>query len=290
VSAGTTSLASRSSLGIARGGSALVTGASSGIGAAFAQALATRGVSLLLTSLPSERGRLDSMADELSTTHGIRCLVVAADLSRSDGPEQVRTGADELDFQPDLIVNSAGFGAGGRFADAQLDEQLRMIQVNVAALVHLTGLFLPLMVARGGGAVINVASTAAFQPLPYFSVYAASKAFVLLFGEALWAESRRSGVAVVSVCTGPVNTPFHGEGKRTGDGPVKAFLVKRYMTPERVVESALSAVEQDRPTVVLRMPVVGLLIYPLALIRSVIPIRARLLLSERWFRWYFEQR
>jgi short-subunit dehydrogenase len=290
MSGGVTSRASRSSRGIARGGSALVTGASSGIGAAFAQGLAARGVSLLLTSLPSERERLDLMADELSATHGIRCLVVAADLSRSDGPEQLRAAADEFDFQPDLIVNSAGLGVGGRFADAQIDEQLRMIHVNVAALVHLTGLFLPLMAARGGGAVINVASTAAFQPLPYFSVYAASKAFVLSFGEALWAESRRSGVAVVSVCTGPVNTPFHGDGKRIEDGPVKAFLVKRYMSPERVVESALSAVEHDRPMVVLRMPVVGLLFYPVALIRSVIPIRVRLLLSERWLRWYFEQR
>jgi short-subunit dehydrogenase len=290
MSRGTASLASRPTLGITRGGSALVTGASSGIGAAFAQALAARGVSLLLTSLPSECERLDSMSEELSATHGIRCLVVAADLSRPEGPEELRAAADELDFQPDLIVNSAGLGAGGRFVDGRLDEQLRMIHVNVAAVVHLTGVFLPPMVARGGGAVINVASTAAFQPLPYFSVYAASKAFVLSFGEALWAESRRSGVAVVSVCTGPVNTPFHGDGKRTEDGPVKAFLTRRYMTPERVVESALSAIEQDRPTVVLRMPVVGLLFYPVALIRSVIPTRARLRLSERLNRWYFEPR
>jgi hypothetical protein len=279
-----------SSRGIARGGSALVTGASSGIGEAFARALAARGVSLLLTGIPSDQDRLDSIAGELSGRHGIRCLAVPMDLSRADGAEQLRAAADEREFEPDLLVNSAGLGAAGRFVDAKLDEQLRMIDVNVAAVVSMTGLYLPRMVERRHGAVINIVSTAAFQPLPYFSVYAASKAFVLHFGEAVWAESRRAGVSVVSVCTGPVDTPFHGDGSAPREGPVKRFLRNRYMSTERVVESALSAVERDRPTVVLRMPGVGLLAYPVALLRAVVPIRARLLVSERLSRWLFEDR
>jgi short-subunit dehydrogenase len=279
------------SRGIARGGSALVTGASSGIGEAFARALAARAVSLLLTGLPSDTERLESIGEDLSRTHGIRCLTVPMDLSRPDGPEQLRAAADESEFEPDLIVNSAGFGVAGRFADAQMDEQLRMISVNVAAVVDLTGLYLPRMMARRSGAVINVISTAAFQPVPYFSVYAATKAFILSFGESLWAESRRAGVSIVNVCSGPVDTPFHGDGSApASQGPVRRFLRRRYLTPERVVESALTAVDRDRPIVVLRIPVVGMLSYPLALVRAIVPIRSRLLLSERLNRWLFEQR
>lgn len=272
------------------GTSALVTGASSGIGEAFARTLAGRGLSLLLTAVPGDQERLEVIATELSGRHGIRCLAVPMDLSRDDGPEQLRARADELEFDPDLIVNSAGVGAAGRFAEAKLDEQLRMIQVNVAAVVSITGLYLPRMVARKRGAVINVVSTAAFQPLPYFSVYAASKAFALSFGESLWAESRRAGVSVVSVCPGPVNTPFHGAGPERPEGPLKRFMRERYLSTDRVVESALAAVERDQPTVVLRMPVLGLLAYPVALIRALVPVRARMLLSERLNRWYFEER
>ena len=281
----------RSSLGIARGGTALVTGASSGIGEAFARSLAARGVDLVVTGLPQEQRRLTSIACELEDLHGVRCLAVPADLADSTGADSLRGVADEHAFEPDLLVNSAGIGASGPFFEAPLEQQLRMIHVNVEGMVRLTGLYLPRMVARGAGAVINVASTAAFQPLPYFTVYAASKAFVLSFGEGLWAESRRSGVRVVNVCSGPVATPFHGDGQGdTTDGPVRDFLRRRYMTTQRVVDTALTAVERDRPVVVLRMPVVGLLYYPTALLRGVLPLRVRLLLSERLNRWYFEQR
>jgi short-subunit dehydrogenase len=275
---------------LGQGGSALITGASSGIGAAFASALAGRGFALLLTSVPGEQERLEALATELSGTHGIRCLAVPMDLSRAEGPEQLRAAADELQFEPDLIVNSAGLGTAGPFADAKLEDQLRMIHVNVAAVVSITGLYLPRMVARRRGAVINIVSTAAFQPVPYFSVYAASKAFVLSFGESLWAESRRAGVSVVSVCPGPVDTPFHGGGPEKSEGPVKRLLRQRYLSTERVVESALTAVERDQPTVVLRVPVLGLLAHPLALLRVVVPIRARMLILERLARWYFGER
>jgi short-subunit dehydrogenase len=280
----------RSSLGIARGGTALVTGASSGIGEAFSRSLAARGVDLVMTGLPQDEQRLTSIAAELEKLHGVRCLAVPADLTDAAAADGLRVVADEHAFEPDLLVNSAGIGTSGPFFEAQLEQQLRMIHVNVEGLVRLTGLYLPRMVARGAGAVINVASTAAFQPLPYFTVYAASKAFVLSFGEGLWAESRRSGVRVVNVCSGPVATPFHGDGQGdTTGGPVRDFLRRRYMTAERVVDTAVTAVERDRPMVVLRMPVVGRIYYPIALLRGVLPLRVRLLVSERLNRWYFER-
>lgn len=267
--------------GLERGGAALITGASSGIGESFARTLAARGVELLLTALPSEEDRLAAIARELGATHGIRCLSVTVDLADELGADRLRAEADALAFEPDLIINSAGIGASGRFAELSLHQQLEMIRVNVGGLVHLTGLYLPRMVARGAGAVINVASTAAFQPLPYFSVYAASKAFVLSLSQALWAESRRDGVRVVSVCSGPVETAFHGDDHAQAGGGTQQFLRRRYMTSQRVVDSALAAVERGRPVVVLRMPVVGLLYYPVAALRSFLPLRLRLLLSER---------
>jgi short-subunit dehydrogenase len=278
----------RGSLGVDRGDAALITGASSGIGEAFARVLAARGVSLLLTALPREEERLTAIAQELGRVHAIRCLTFAVDLAAPDGPERLGAAARELQFEPDLIVNSAGVGSSGRFAELPLEDQLRMIRLNVAALVEVTHRFLPGMIARGSGAVVNIASTAAFQPLPYFSVYAASKAFVLSLGEALWAELRRDGIRVVSVCTGPVETPFHGDD--AGDGAAREFLRRRYMSPERVVQAALAAVARDRPTVVMRMPVVGLLYYPVALLRGLVPLRRRLSISARLNRWIYEQR
>jgi len=282
---------SRSSLGIDRGGAALITGASSGVGEAFARTLAARGVALLLTALPAEQERLASIADELARQHGIRCLFVPVDLADPDGPERLRAAADELQFEPDLVVNSAGIGASGRFADLPLDRQLRMIRVNAEGVAHITGIYLPRMIARQAGAVINIASTAAFQPLPYFSVYAASKAFVLSLGEALWAECRGDGVRVISVCSGPVETPFHaGAGAGASDGAPRSFLRRRYMTPQRVVDTALAAVARDRPTVVLRMPVVGLLYYPVAALRAFVPLHVRLRLSARLGRFLYRPR
>jgi uncharacterized protein len=278
------------SLGIHRGGAALVTGASSGIGEAFARALAGRGVDVLLTALPREHERLEAIAHHLGDRHGVRCVTVATDLAERDGPAELQAAADECGFEPDLVVNSAGLGEAGRFSSAPLDDQMRMLHVNVEALVRLTGLYLPRMVERGAGSVVNVASTAAFQPMPYFSVYAASKAFVLSFGEALWAEHREAGVRVVTVCSGPVETAFHGrDGESSERGGVKGFLRRRYMTAERVAESGLQAVEGDQPLVVIRMPGVGLLYHPVAMLRGLVPVRARLKASERMHRWYFEE-
>ncbi|HSD80674.1 MAG TPA: SDR family NAD(P)-dependent oxidoreductase, partial [Solirubrobacteraceae bacterium] len=149
----------------------------------------------------------------------------------------------------------------------------------------LTRHFLPRMAARGHGAVINVASTAAFEPQPYFAVYAASKAFALRFGEALWAEQRGSGVRVVTVCTGPVAE----RGRVRHEGPVREFLKRRYLTAEEVVERALDAVEQDRPVVVLRVPVLGWAYHVRAVVGRLLPRRARLRVAGRLNGWYFER-
>jgi short-subunit dehydrogenase len=277
-----------SGIGLERGERAVVTGASSGIGEVFARALAARGVDLLLTALPQEVERLDAIARELSDRHGVRCTTVGADLSERDGPAAVHAAAEAHGFVPDLLVNNAGVGSAGPFASAPLDGEVRMVHVNVEAVVRLTGLFLPAMVERRSGAVLNVASTAAFQPLPYFAVYAASKAFVLSFSQALWAEARTSGVLVSAVCSGPVETAFHaGAPQQTG---AKGFLKRRYMTPERVVETAIATLQRGRPTAVMRMPVVGLLYYPVSAVRSFIPLERRLRLSARLNRWVYDAR
>jgi short-subunit dehydrogenase len=269
---------------------ALVTGASSGIGEAFARTLALEGVDVLLTSVPEEEGRLRAIAAELSG-HGARAEVIPMDLAERDGPRRLQAGADELGFEPDMLVNSAGIGVSGRFAELPLDEQLRMIHVNVEALVALTGLYLPRMAARSHGAIVQVGSTAALQPMPYFGVYAASKAFVQSFGEAMWAEHRHAGVRVLTVCSGPVATPFHDRGGN-GQPPrgIGRFLKRRYLTADMVVSSALRALERDRPTVVRRLPGVRFAYYPAAAAASVVPRRHRLIASEYLTRWLLLER
>jgi uncharacterized protein len=268
-------------LGIARGGSALITGASAGIGEGFARALAGRGVDLLLTALPQETERLAALANELADQHGVRCLTAAVDLAEREGPARLRAAAERLGFEPDLLVNNAGVGSVGAFATAPLDSSLQIVHVNVEAVVGLSRLFAQPMVDRGSGAVLNIASTAAFQPQPYFAVYAASKAFVLSLGLALWAECRAAGVRVMTVCVGPVETRSRTQARAAAATRARRFLRRRFMTPERVAETALVGLANDRPVVILRMRGVGLLYTVLSLIRSALPLRGRLRLSER---------
>jgi short-subunit dehydrogenase len=270
----------------APGQAALVTGASSGIGAAFARRLAGSGVDLLVTARPEDEEQLVRVAGELTERHGVRCHAVAVDLALPGGPEALHAAAQERGFTPDLLVNNAGLGTAGPFASAALEAQLRMLHVNVDAVVRLTRLFIGAMAERDRGAVVNVASTAAFQPQPYFAVYAASKAFLLRFGEALWAEQRRSGVRVVTVCAGAIAAT--GGGPRR-EGPVREFLKRRYLTVDDVVEGAFAGLEHDRPVVVLRMPVLGRAYHARTLLGGLLTGRARLRAAERLNRWYFER-
>jgi short-subunit dehydrogenase len=267
---------------------ALVTGASSGLGEAFARELAAGGADVLLTALPQESERLEQIAAELAERHGVRTEVAPMDLSAPGGPDALVESADRVGFDPSVLVNSAGFGMAGRFTELPLDRQLAMIRVNVLALVTLTGAYLPRMVARGDGIVVNVASTAGLSPLPYFTTYSASKAFVLAFSEALWAEARAADVRVVTVCSGPVSTPFHERAGDPGDATgVKQQIRRRYLTPEAVVAKAFQAVESDRPRTVLRLPGGRVLNAATASVAVFLPRRWEMLASERLSRWMF---
>lgn len=189
-----------------RGSVALVTGASSGIGEEIARQLAAHGANLVLTARSEDK--LTRLSEELSARHGVDAHVVAADLSAADGVERLCRGVDELDVQIDHLVNNAGFGAVGAFSRSDRTRQREMIRLNCEALVALTHCFLPSMLERARGGVLNVASTAAYQPLPYMAVYAATKAFVWSFSAALAEELRDTGVRVSALCPGPVPTGF----------------------------------------------------------------------------------
>ena len=185
---------------------ALITGASAGIGMALARELAAGGTNLVLTA--RRRDRLEGLAGELSAKHGIRALVCVADLGQPLGPQQIFSFTEENKIAIDLLVNNAGFGAYGEFHKLPLERLIEMTQVNVTAVVHMTHLYLPEMIARGAGDILIVASTAAYQAVPYISTYAATKAFDLLFAEGLAEEVRRYGVHVCALCPGSTETEF----------------------------------------------------------------------------------
>jgi short-subunit dehydrogenase len=176
----------------------LITGASGGIGEEFARRLAGRGDDLLLVARSGEK--LLALCDELGRAHGVRCQHVALDLTQGGARRRLFAEARSRGLEVATLVNNAGFGSMGDFASLDPARELNMIELNVAALVELTHLFLAPMRERGGGAIINVASTAAFQPVPYMATYAATKAFVLSFSEALWEENRARGIKVLALC------------------------------------------------------------------------------------------
>jgi hypothetical protein len=221
---------------------ALITGASAGIGTALARELAAGGTHLVLTA--RRRDRLVGLASELSAKHNIRTLVCVADLAQSLGPEQIFSFTEEKGITIDLLVNNAGFGAYGEFYKVPLDRLVEMTQVNVTAVVHVTRLFLPGMVARGSGDILIVASTAAFQAVPYISEYAATKAFDLHFAEGLAEEVRQYGIRVCALCPGSTETEFFqvaGQRNHTRRAPE---------TAEKVARVGLSALAAGKSSVV----------------------------------------
>ena len=185
---------------------ALVTGASGGIGEELARLFASDGHSLVLVA--RGRDKLERLADELKEKHGVSARVVASDLARPESPREIFEELEGAGVGVDALVNNAGFGSYGLFAETDLGRELEMLRVNVVALTHLTKLFLPAMLARRRGYVMNVASTAAFQPGPLMAVYYASKAYVLSFSEALSNECGGTGVRVSALCPGPTETGF----------------------------------------------------------------------------------
>ena len=185
---------------------ALVTGGSGGIGLELAKVLARSGYDIVLVA--RKRDTLEAAAGQLEGKFKITAHVFAADLRRQEAPQAIFDFLRNENIPIEILVNNAGFGLGGEFSETDLDRELEMIQVNIAALTQLTKLFLPAMIKRKSGKILNVASTAAFQPGPLMSVYYASKAYVLSFSEALAEELRDSGVTVTALCPGPTKTEF----------------------------------------------------------------------------------
>lgn len=194
-----------------KGSTALITGASGGLGEAFAEQLAGKGSNLVLVGRSEDK--LQALARRLERQSGITATVLTADLASSDEVEQLISNLKTRNIDVDLLINNAGFGVFQRFLETPLDRQIEEIDVNVRAVVLLTHALAPAMVARKKGGVINLSSSAGFQPVPGANVYAASKSFVLLFSEALAQELVATGVRVLAVCPGPVATGFFADKK-----------------------------------------------------------------------------
>jgi uncharacterized protein len=221
---------------------ALITGASGGIGEAFAVRLAANRIDLVLVARGTDK--LEHLRSTLLKVHpGLRIDIITADLSVPGSAAELAGQVSNNGRRIDILINNAGVGGHGLFADQEPRRNAAQIQLNCGSLVELTAQFLPPMVHARHGVVINVASTAAFQPIPTMAVYAATKAFVLSFTEALWQETRGSGVRVLALCPGPTETDFFA---RTGE----QFMTRGRQTPQQVVDTALSVIDKTAPTVV----------------------------------------
>jgi short-subunit dehydrogenase len=220
----------------------LITGASSGIGEAFARKLAARGRNLLLVARSEDK--LIALCNELGRLTSIRAQYIALDLQQPDAPLQLFEETKKRELEVEMLINNAGFGSMGEFAKLDLNRELEMIQLNVRAVVELAHRFLEPMRERKRGTIINVASTAGFQPVPYMATYAATKAFVLSFSEALWDENRAHGVHVMALCPGVTETNFF-EVAGIDRPPMRTVE-----TPEEVVETALRALNRKKSLVI----------------------------------------
>jgi uncharacterized protein len=225
---------------------ALITGASSGIGETFARELAASNTNLVLVA--RSQAKLEQLATELSSKYQIQTTVIPQDLTQPAAGQVIFETVQAQGLRIDTLINNAGFGDYGAFSDRPLSKLLAMVQLNVTAVVELTGLFLPLMQARKQGAIINVSSIAGFQPLPYMSVYAATKAFVLNFSEALWAENKDLGVRILAVCPGPTESEFYDRA----DFPDSATGLNgiTMTSSDKVVRESLKALTKAQSTVV----------------------------------------
>jgi short-subunit dehydrogenase len=220
----------------------LITGASSGIGEVFARKLAARGRNVLLVARSEEK--LITLCNELGRSNNIRAQYVALDLSKPESPARLYEEVEKRGLDIDMLINNAGFGSMGEFAKLDLARELNMIDLNIKSLVELTHRFLQPMIERKQGAIINVASTAAFQPVPFMATYAATKAFVLSFSEALWEENRSHGIKVMALCPGVTDTNFF-EAARGHKPPARVS-----QTPEDVVDTALRGLARGKSHVI----------------------------------------
>ena len=221
------------------GRTALITGASSGIGAEFARQLAARGANLVLVARSIDK--LDALAASLRAAHHVDVFTEKIDLSTSDASEQLHRRVTELGLSVDILVNNAGFSSLGPVAGLDPDDAGPIVNLNVRAVMENTVRFLPGMVSRGGGVIINIAGTGAFQPAPYMAARTASAAFVLSFTQAVSAENADTGVRAFALCPGPTDTPMtSGQDSPLG----------KMRTPEQVVSTALRALGSRKASVV----------------------------------------
>jgi len=221
---------------------ALITGASGGIGEAFARQLAALGKELVVVARRADR--LQALAAELTSRHRVQVHVIVADLAQPGAATTLFAETERRGLAVDLLINNAGFGKGGEFTAIPFEDQAEMVRLNVNTLMELTRLYLPAMRQRKRGGVINLASTAAFQPVPNMAVYGATKAFVLSFSEAVAHEVRADGVRVMALCPG-----FTATGFQAVSGVGEAWR-DRMPGPDEVVAAALRAFEKGRRTAV----------------------------------------
>lgn len=216
---------------------AVVTGASSGIGEAYAKELAARGCHVVLAA--RSKDKLEALAGEIKRKHRVQAYALPIDMSKAGAPRQLAESIAELTLTVDILINNAGFGTHGRFEDMDPEREQEEIMLNNAALVDLTHRFLPGMLGRRDGIVVNVASMAAFVPCAYSAVYGATKAFVLSFSEALWAETRGRGVRVLALCPGATDTGFF-DAVGSRDMAAGSTL----STPENVVRAGFRGIDR----------------------------------------------
>lgn len=223
---------------------ALITGASFGIGLELARIFASEGHNLVLVARTADK--LRQLASELEKAHNTRSLILATDLTDPGAAAYVLDQTTRAQIAVDILVNNAGFGQYGLFAESDLEECLRQIQLNVTTLTHLTRLYLPEMLERKSGGILNVASTAAFLPGPLMAVYFATKAYVLHFSEALSNELEGTGVTVTCLCPGATTTEFHKRAKATG----QRLLKMGSMDARTVAEDGYRALMAGKPVVI----------------------------------------
>lgn len=227
----------------------LITGASTGIGAEFARQFAALGHDLVVVARSGDR--LNDLAEKLRAQHGVDVTVIPMDLSRPTAAAELWEQTSRQGLDIDVLVNNAGFGTHSDVADADPQRLEDAIELNCRTLVGTTVRYLPQMRAQGSGTIINIASTAAFQPLPKMAVYGATKAFVLSFTEALWAEEREHGIRVVAVCPGLTDTPFFELAGEAAAGAASGAAASAFTrTPQQVVEHTIRALSGRKPSFV----------------------------------------
>lgn len=219
---------------------ALITGASSGIGAEFARVLARKGCDLILVARREDK--LQKLAEELSARYNVSAHVIAQDLAEEWSSRAIKRAVDERGLCVDILINNAGFASQGHFETLSAERLHAEVMLNVMAVVDLTRAFLPAMIERKAGIVVNVASLAGFLPMPTQAVYGATKAFVLSWSEALWAENRERGVKVLALCPGATDTEFFNRVGKDVEAPKDS--------PAFVVRAAMKGLSHGEMTVV----------------------------------------